>query len=423
MHICLTETAAGPISRSQLQSALEQSLRGMELRRVLIIPPDFTRLHSYAGPIVNLYYHLLTQRGCQVDVLPALGTHAPMTARGCSAMYGDIPFDRFLVHHWRSDVTCLGHVPGDFLEQVSGGLWQQPISVEINRRLLDPSYDLILSVGQVVPHEVVGMANYTKNLFVGVGGSEMISKSHMLGALYGLERIMGRDHTPVRDLLDYAADRFLRSLPITYVLTVCTAPAGTSLLHGLFIGDTRQTFEDAVALAQEKCINFVDRPIQKCVAFLDPSEFHTTWLGNKAVYRTRMAIADGGELLVLAPGISHFGEDPANDALIRRYGYCGRDAILAQLEQPDLRDNMSAAAHLIHGSSDGRFQIRYAVKTLSRAEIEGVRYLWADYDQAAARYDPAKLKAGFQRLPDGEEIFFIPNPALGLWICRSKFAA
>ena len=105
MHICLTETAAGPISRSQLQSALEQSLRGMELRRVLIIPPDFTRLHSYAGPIVNLYYHLLTQRGCQVDVLPALGTHPPMTARECSAMYGDIPFDRFLVHHWRSDVT------------------------------------------------------------------------------------------------------------------------------------------------------------------------------------------------------------------------------------------------------------------------------------------------------------------------------
>ena len=146
---------------------------------------------------------------------------------------------------------------------------------------------------------------------------------------------------------------------------------------------------------------------------------------NKAVYRTRMAIADGGELIVLAPGVDHFGEDPAIDRLIRKYGYCGRLKVLEQFRAPenqDLRDNMGAAAHLIHGSSDGRFSITYAVRPhITREEIEGVHFKWADYDEMAARYDPRRLSYGYNILPGGEEVYFIPNPALGLWIDRSRF--
>jgi len=279
-------------------------------------------------------------------------------------------------------------------------------------------------VGQVVPHEVIGMANHAKNLFVGVGGSDMINKSHMVGAVYGMERMMGKDHTPVRKILDYGLEHYLNERPIVFVLTVCTAPGGNIRTHGLFIGNTRKVLEAAIELAQEKNIDFVETGIKKCIVYLDPSEFKSTWLGNKSVYRTRMAIADGGELLVLAPGIERFGEDMQVDKLIRKYGYKGRIKTLEQFEKPenqDLRDNMSAAAHLIHGSADGRFNITYAVKNITKEEIESVGFGAADYDDVVKRYDPEKLQYGYNTLPDGEEVYYIPNPALGLWINREKF--
>jgi nickel-dependent lactate racemase len=292
------------------------------------------------------------------------------------------------------------------------------IDVEVNRLVMDKRYGIIISIGQVVPHEVAGMANHSKNIFVGVGGSGMINKSHMLGAVYGMERMMGRDLTPVRILFDFSLEHFLYERPIIFALTVATAPENKVCIHGLFIGDTRRVFEEAVKTAQEYNINRLDKSIKKCVVYLEPSEFKSTWLGNKAIYRTRMAIADGGELLILAPGIRKFGEDDVNDALIRKYGYRGYVKTLEQLRNnKDLRDNMSVAAHLIHGSSEDRFKITYAVResNISRAEIEEVGFIYADYEETAKRYDPMNMKYGQNILSEGERIFFIPNPALGLW--------
>ena len=412
------------LSREEIRAALLSAIEGRELKNVLIIPPDFTRFHSNAGYITNVYYHALTERGCNVDILPALGTHVPVTEDEAKLRFGDGPYEKFIAHNWRTDVVKLGEVPADYLEEITEGLWLSPVSVEVNRLIMDEKYDLIISPGQVVPHEVIGMANHSKNLFVGTGGSDMINKSHMVGAVYGMERMMGKDHTPVRKLFDYGMEHFLNKRPILFVLTVCTAPGGNIRTHGLFIGEDRKCLEAAIELAQEKNIDFVDTGIKKCVVYLDPGEFKSTWLGNKSVYRTRMAIADGGELLVLAPGVERFGEDPQVDKLIRKYGYKGRLNTLEQFEKPenqDLRDNMGAAAHLIHGSSDGRFTITYAVKNISKEEIEGVGFCAADYDEAAKRYDPEKLQYGYNTLPDGEEIYFIPNPALGLWINREKF--
>ena len=312
------------ISEAELRAALEASLEGRALRRVLILPPDFTRLHSQAGRITALYYQMLTARGCRVDIMPALGTHEPMTEEQWHQMFPGVPFSTMLVHDWRHDVVRLGEVPAGFLEEITDGLWREPVSVEVNRRVMDESYDLIISPGQVVPHEVIGMANHSKNLFVGVGGSDMIHKSHMIGAVYGMERMMGKDHTPVRRLFDYAMEHYLQKRPILFVLTVCTAPEGESILHGLFLGEGRRCLTEAVKLAQDKNIDFVPRGISKCVVYLDPAEFKSTWLGNKAIYRTRMAVADGGELIILAPGVSKFGEDAQCDRLIRKYGYRGR---------------------------------------------------------------------------------------------------
>jgi len=412
------------LSRDEIRAALLESLQGRVIRKALIIPPDFTRFFSNAGYITNVYYHALSAMGAEVDILPALGTHVPVTEEEAALMFGDVPYEKFIPHNWRTDVMKIGEVPAEYLEEITEGLWHDPVSVEINRLVMDESYDLIISPGQVVPHEVIGMANHSKNLFVGVGGSDMINKSHMVGAVYGMERMMGKDHTPVRKVFDYGMEHFLKDRPILFALTVCTAPGGETRTHGLFIGEDRKCLEAAIALAQEKNIDFVNTGIKKCVVYLDPAEFKSTWLGNKSVYRTRMAIADGGELLVLAPGIERFGEDPVVDELIRKYGYRGRIKTLEAFEDPanqDLRDNMGAAAHLIHGSSDDRFKITYAVKNISQEEVEGVGFAAADYDEMARRYDPTTLQYGYNTLPDGEEIYFIPNPALGLWINREKF--
>jgi len=409
------------LTDAQIRQALIRSLEGRQPKKVLLIPPDYSRYYSKAGFISNTYYRMLTDMGCHVDVLPALGSHIPMTREQAADMFSEIPFERFIVHNWRTDVVKIGEVPGAFLSEVSEGLWTEPIGVEVNKLLMDPSYDLILSVGQVVPHEVVGMANHAKNIFVGIGGDDIINKSHMLGGVYGIQRMMGKDHSPVRKLFDYALEHFLSDRPIVFVLTVCTAPDDITRTHGLFIGDTRKVLEEAIVLSQQKNIDFVDKSIKKCVVYLPPHEFHTTWVGNKSIYRTCMAIADGGELLILAPGVKQFGEDEQIDAFLRKYGYCGRKIMEQYDENPELRENLAAVGHLLHGATDGRFKVTYAVKKSFREELAGAGVDTVDYDETITRYDPKKLRNGFNTLPDGEEIFFVPNPALGLWIDRSRF--
>lgn len=421
MRIFLEATDGQGLGPEAIKQALKQSLAGKKLSKVLLVPPDFTRLHSNAGFITNVYYHLLKDT-CEVDILPALGTHEAMSRAECGEMYGDIPFEKFIYHNWREDIVEIGRVPAEFLEEITEGLWREEVVCEVNRLIMDESYDLIISIGQVVPHEVIGMANHAKNLFVGCGGKRVINSSHMVGAVFGMERMMGKDHTPVRKILDYAMEHFLKTRPVLFVLTVTTAPAGVIRTHGLFVSEERLALEKAIALSQKKNIDFVEKGIKKCVVYLDPKEFKSTWLGNKAVYRTRMAIADGGELIVLAPGVSKFGEDNTIDKLIRKYGYCGRLKVLELFaKNEDLRQNMGAAAHLIHGSADGRFTISYAVKKLTQQEIADVYFQPLDYDATVSRYDPAKLEPGWNRLDDGEEIYFIPNPALGLWIDKNRF--
>jgi nickel-dependent lactate racemase len=316
-------------------------------------------------------------------------------------------------------------VPAEFVRTVSEGAVEFPWPAQVANLIAEGGHDLILSIGQVVPHEVIGMANYNKNIFVGTGGVEGINKSHFVGAAYGMERMMGRADTPVRRILNYAGEHFTRHLPIVYVHTVVARGASGALeVRGLFIGDDAEVFNRAAALSLEVNFEMLEAPLQKVVVHLDPAEFKSTWLGNKAVYRTRMAMADGGELVILAPGLREFGEDHEIDRLIRKYGYRGTPATLAATRaNPELQQNLSAAAHLIHGSSEGRFGITYCPGHLTRAEIEGVGFKWADLAATTRRYDPARLRDGWNTLPDGERIFYISNPALGLWAYRGRFSA
>jgi len=404
------------IGKDDLANGLYSALEKLGKReRVLVVPPDFTRFHSRAGDLTSLIYKYYREK--LKDILPALGTHAPMSENQLDKMFMGVPKDLFRVHDWRRDVVTIGTVPGEYVSTITNGALDYSWPAQLNKLVFNGGHDLILSVGQVVPHEVIGMANYNKNLLIGTGGPEGINKSHFLGAVYGMERIMGKYNNPVRNLLNYAASEFMGHLPVVYVHTVIGWDnAGKLVIRGLFIGDDDEVFRLAAELSLK--INFcvLEKPLQKVVVFLDPSEYKSTWLGNKSIYRTRMAMADNGELIVLAPGLKEFGEDKEIDRLIRKYGYRGTPATLKSLnENEELRNNLSAAAHLIHGSSEGRFSITYCPGKLTREETESVYFKYQDLDLMLNRYNPEKLKDGFNNLADGEEIYYISNPALGLW--------
>ena len=411
------------LTDAQLKQIVFETLDTLGPRkRVLVIPPDFTRFHSHAGILTRFIWEYYGDR--LAAVLPALGTHSPMTEPQIREMFGAMPLPLFKAHDWRNDVVTLGAVPPAYVRELTEGKLDFDWPVQVNRLLTEGGFDLILSVGQVVPHEVIGMANHNKNIFVGTGGAAAINRSHYVGAVYGMERIMGCADTPVRRLFNYGTDHFGHLLPpIVYLQTVVGRDAGGGLaVRGLFTGDGTDAFTRAAALSLDVNFEMVPRPFTKCVVYLDPSEFKSTWLGNKAIYRTRMAMADNGELLILAPGVKEFGEDPQIDALIRRHGYFGTERTLAAVRaDSELRDNLGAAAHLIHGSSEGRFRITYAPGILTRREIEGAGFAYADLAELTKRYDPSQLKDGPNTLPDGEEIFYVSNPALGLWSTRDRF--
>ncbi len=409
------------LSPDQQRQALYQALDKLGTRKkVLAIPPDFTRFHSGSGLLTRFLYDYYGD--ALTHVLPALGTHSAMTDHQIATMFPGVPRERFHVHDWRHDVVTVGTVPAEFIHEQSEGKLNYAYPAQVNKLLVEGGFDLILSFGQVVPHEVIGMASFNKNILVGTGGMEAIDKSHFLGAVYGMERMMGRADTPVRRTLNYASAQFLRDLPIVYALTVVGRDTDGGLaMRGLFVGDDPDCFEKAAALSLNVNFTMMDREISKAVVYLDPGEFKSTWLGNKAVYRTRMALADDAELIVLAPGVKEFGEDPRIDKLIRKYGYIGTPAVLEAVDQyEDLRGNLSAAAHLIHGSSEGRFQITYCPGHLKCEEVQGVNFRHADLAKTIERYDPDKLAEGYNTV-DGEEIFFIRNPALGLWAHPSRF--
>lgn len=409
------------ISPNELEYGLYSALVKLgPKKKVLVVPPDFTRFHSKSGIITTLIYKYYKEN--LKDILPALGTHAPMTGPQIEEMYKEVPKELFRVHDWRNDVVTVGTVPGKYVSEITDGAVNYSWPAQLNRLVFNGGHDLILSVGQVVPHEVVGMANYNKNLLIGTGGPEGINKSHFVGATYGMERMMGKTDTPVRKLLNYASANFINHLPVVYIHTVIGRDkSGNLVIRGLYIGDDEEVFKLAAELSLKVNFLVVDKPLKKVVVFLDPAEFKSTWLGNKSIYRTRMAMADNGELIVIAPGLKEFGEDKEIDRLIRKYGYRGTPATLAALKNNDeLMRNLSAAAHLIHGSSEGRFSITYCPGHLTQQEIESVNFKYYDLGEALKKYNPEKLKDGFNKLPDGEEIFYISNPAVGLWSSRER---
>jgi nickel-dependent lactate racemase len=405
-------------------SSAEEALKRIcgSPKRVLLLPPDITRAHCGAGYITEALY-LFFRDFADVHVIPTLGQHVPHTPEQHKFMFGSIPEERIHKHDWRGGCRVIGEISADFVRKVSEGKADWPIPVSVSKPLLDIKWDLIINIGHVVPHEVLGFANHNKNYFIGLGGKEMICASHMMAACCGIENNLGRTVTPLRECFNKAEAEFLSHLPDVYIQLVMNYDKSGGLRHtGFYCGNERDTYFAAANASAEQNISLMDKPLKKVVAFMRGDEFHSTWVANKAVYRTRMAIADGGELLIIAPGLKRFGEQPEVDALIRKHGYTGTEKIMRLYKtDPELQDLAHAAAHLIHGSTEGRFKVAYAPGFLTEEEINGVGFDYADLNISLHRYNPDKLKQGPNMLPDGEEIYFIKTPAAGLWASREKF--
>jgi nickel-dependent lactate racemase len=391
-----------------------------DLRRVLLLPPDLTRAHSGAGRITEMLYEGLT--GSEVAVIPTLGQHQPHTEEENRWMFGSIPHRIIYPHDWREGVTRVGTIPASMVAETTGGAADWEIPVDLNTRLMTQPWDLVINVGHVVPHEVLGFANHNKNYFIGLGGKESICASHIAAAVYGIENNLGTLVTPLRACFNWAEQKYLGHLPDVYLQIVMRRDEHEKLVtSGIYVGDDLETYLAAARASRKQNVMTFDKPVRKIVAVMQADEFRSTWVANKAVYRTRMALADGGELLVIAPGLERFGEQPEVDALIRKYGYTGTERILRLYRtEKDLQEIAHGTAHLIHGSSEGRFTIRYAPGHLSQTEIEGVGYEYADLGEALTRYAPEHMAEGWNTMPDGEEVFYISTPSAGLWSTKAK---
>jgi len=389
-------------------------------RRVLLLPPDITRMHSGSGWITECFYKLLADTA-DVHVIPTLGQHEPHTREQNRQMFGGIPHERIHPHDWRGGCTYLGDVPADYVEEITGGCANWKFPVWLNSMLMREKWDLVINIGHVVPHEVLGFANHNKNYFIGLGGKELICAAHMAAACCGIENNLGNLLTPVRQCFNWAEEKFLGGLPDFYVQVVLARDPRGHLAHtGVFVGDDLGTYLAAACQARDQNITVLDEPLQRIVCVMQGDEFFSTWVANKAVYRTRMALADDGELVIIAPGLKRFGEQPDVDALIRKYGYCGTPRVMELYKrEADMQDLAHATAHLMHGSSEGRFRITYAPGFLTRADIEQVHFVHADLREILNRYPIDRLKEGFNDVV-GERIFFIPTPSAGLWATRTK---
>ncbi|MDO5748974.1 MAG: lactate racemase domain-containing protein [Planctomycetia bacterium] len=409
------------LARRAADEARERICR--EPKRVLLLPPDITRAHSGAGKITEELYKIFSKTA-EVYVIPTLGQHVPHTPEQNQWMFGSIPEERILKHDWRNGATHLGEVPASFVKEVSGGKADWAIPIALNTPLVTEKWDLIINVGHVVPHEVLGFANHNKNYFIGLGGKETICASHMMAACCGIENNLGNLITPLRQCYNKAEDELLGFLPDCYFeVTMAYDDQGVLKHSGVYVGDDLDVYLEAARASRELNVTIVP-PLKKVVAVMQGDEFYSTWVANKAIYRTRMAMADGGELLIIAPGLRRFGEQPDVDELIRKYGYSGTENVMKLWRtEPILQDLTHGTAHLIHGSSEGRFKITYAPGHLTKEEVESVCFGYADLEETLKRYNPATMKNGFNVMPDGEEVYFISTPSAGLWTTAEKLKA
>ena len=325
---------------------------------MLAIIPDKTR-DDNTDLLFPIATEFLARRSVAAfDALVAQGTHPPMSQAqklakigvgiGATSFAGQL-FD----HRWNEpeELTTLGELSADTVRELTGGLIEHAVSVSINKLLAPGVYDVVVVFGATVPHEVAGFAGGAKYFFPGVAGPELTHTTHWLGALAGIENIIGEVETPTRKLIEAAAD-LITAHVISLNSVVSRDANGELVTYALFTGDFREAFRRAAEVSRQVHIRYTGRKYQTVVALLDP-HYDEMWVGGKASYKLGAIIEDGGELIVYAPHLTKISE--THGALIEKYGYAPLEVVRDMLgASAELRENLCIAAHLVHVAYAGR---------------------------------------------------------------------
>lgn len=300
-------------------------------KRVLMIVPDSTRT-APVGLMFRTVHDLIGEKTAALDVMIALGTHPPMTddeinrrleitQEERTGKYGRV---RMLNHSWDdpASLTSLGTIPAREIGELSGGLFEMDVPVTINRAVHD--YDLLMIVGPVFPHEVVGFSGGNKYLFPGISGAEILNFFHWLGAVITNPRIIGHKWTPVRRVVDRAA-----AMVPTAKMAFCMVVHGHKLA-GLYAGTPEDTWSQAADHSSRVHIIEKEHPF-KTVLSCAPLMYDEMWVGGKCMYKLEPVVADGGELIVYGPHIAEISK--VHGAPIRKIGYHTRDYFLKQWDR------------------------------------------------------------------------------------------
>lgn len=386
-----------------LSKTIEQALDVIRPgERVLAIIPDKTR-DDNTHELFPIASDCLTKRGvASFDALVAQGTHPPMSETQKLSKIGTMDFRGSLFdHRWDDpdELIKLGELSGEMVRELTGGLIDQAVPVSINKLLAPGIYDTVLVFGATVPHEVAGFAGGAKYFFPGVAGPELTHTTHWLGALAGIENIIGQVETPTRRLIEAAAD--LIPARIISLNTVVSRNNGALVMYALFTGDIREAFRRAAEVSRKVHIRYTGRKYKRVIALLDP-HYDELWVGGKASYKLGAIIEEGGELIIYAPHLTKLSE--THGELIEKYGYAPLESVRDMLGvSQELRENLCIAAHLAHVAYAGRldqhgkvvprYQITMATNldeaTCRRVNLGFVDYRMLDYE--AMRSDPDTL--------------------------------
>jgi len=351
------------LSHDEVRQVVAQAAAGLNItgKRVLVIIPDGTR--SMPMPLM---YELLQEeigtRAAACDYLVALGTHSLMSEAQLSRMMGRPVVNgmcgtaRVVNHRWDLPDTFveLGTIPAAQVAEASGGLLSESILIKINRLLFD--YDQVLICGPVFPHEVVGFSGGNKYLFPGVSTGEMINQTHWLGALLGSYNLIGTPTTPVRALIDRAAEKI--TVPVSCFALVLRRHD----IVGIYFGPAREAWKAAAAHSAEEHIRWIDhdRPFRRVLSVL-PEMYDDIWTGAKGMYKLEPAIADGGEVVVYAPHITEFSY--THGVFLERIGYHCRDYFLKQWER-FVDVPRGVIAHSTHLIGQGNYDAAGGIESL-----------------------------------------------------------
>lgn len=419
LDVQLTAPKRTALSPDAIREALETGLGGgrFDGARVLVLIPDHTR--TFPLPLLFRQMVDVLRGASQLDFMVALGTHPALEPAALRALVGITAEEQrttfahvgLLNHAWDdpSALEQIGVISKAQVKAIAGDVWHPSLGgdvpVRINRAL--HTYDQVIILGPVFPHEVVGFSGGAKYLFPGVSGAAMINVTHWLGALITIMDTIGIADTPVRALINAAAGHL--NVPVTLAAGVVEG----EFLTGLFIGDHLAAWEAAVRLSSERHIVWVDEPYQRVLSCA-PVMYDELWTGAKAMYKLEPAIADGGEIVVYAPHLDVVSH--VHGRYIYQTGYHVRDYFLGQWEQ--FKDvPLGVLAHSTHFRGSGAF-----VDGIERARIQvtlASKLSPEDCAQLALGYmDPAAIDPAEWQGREAEGVLYVPKAGEQLYRLR-----